>query len=211
MHQRLQSADRDGDAGDIDVSPFQRVLVAGFISAGNADVAVDVETVRLLRSQLRSKTTLKVIEADLLPLAEIAARTGSKISATAELTTESQGTRHPKPLRSENDLDACQHVFANSPFWKRLGEEYQDPLIVTGTLFLTVRPAGGSLTPTFIFIDGRTGTVIHSERFRENVSYSKKQHIQGLSSYFLLMDRVSPRFLSIVSDQRARGMRTLLR
>src|SRR5688572_24828752 len=56
----------------MDVSPFSRVLVAGFISGGSDDVDGNLETVRLLRSQLRSKSTLRVIEAEVLPLAELA-------------------------------------------------------------------------------------------------------------------------------------------
>src|SRR5437763_16955327 len=57
----------------MDVTAFQRVLVAGFISGGTEDVDANLETVRLLRSQLRTKSPLRVIEADVLPLAEIAA------------------------------------------------------------------------------------------------------------------------------------------
>ena len=40
----------------MDVTAFQRVLVAGFISGGTDDVDANLETVRLLRSQLRSKS-----------------------------------------------------------------------------------------------------------------------------------------------------------
>src|SRR3954464_14669514 len=57
----------------MDVSAFRRVLVAGFISGGTEDVDANLETVRLLRSQLRSKSGLRVIEAEVLPLAEMAA------------------------------------------------------------------------------------------------------------------------------------------
>src|SRR6476659_10906667 len=57
----------------MDVAPFRRVLVAGFISGGTDDVDANLETVRLLRSQLRSKSALRVIEAEVLPLAELAA------------------------------------------------------------------------------------------------------------------------------------------
>src|SRR6266568_6615166 len=56
----------------LDVSAFQRVLVAGFISGGSEDVDANQETVRLLRSQLRSKSQLKVIDADILPLTDVA-------------------------------------------------------------------------------------------------------------------------------------------
>ena len=47
----------------LDVAAFRRVLVAGFISGGTDDVDANMETVRLLRSQLRTKTNLRVIEA----------------------------------------------------------------------------------------------------------------------------------------------------
>ena len=56
----------------MDVSPFTRVLVAGFIGGGTEDVDANLETVRLLRSQLRSKSTLRVIEADALSLSALA-------------------------------------------------------------------------------------------------------------------------------------------
>jgi len=56
----------------MDVSPFQRVLVAGFVAGGSEDVDANQETVRLLRSQLRTKSSLRVIDADILPLIDIA-------------------------------------------------------------------------------------------------------------------------------------------
>ncbi len=56
----------------LDVSPFQRVHVVGFIAGGLDDVDANLETVRLLRSQLRTRSNLRVIEADVLPLVEIA-------------------------------------------------------------------------------------------------------------------------------------------
>src|SRR5207247_4447534 len=56
----------------LDVSAFQRVLVAGFVAGGTDDIDANQETVRLLRSQLRTKSTLKVIDADILPLIEVA-------------------------------------------------------------------------------------------------------------------------------------------
>ena len=56
----------------MDVTPFQRVFIAGFIAGGSEDVDANLETVRLLRSQLRSKSPLRVIEADVLPLVDLA-------------------------------------------------------------------------------------------------------------------------------------------
>src|SRR5882672_10809854 len=57
----------------LDVSAFQRVLVAGFVAGGSEDVDTNQETVRLLRSQLRTKSELRVIDADIMPLMDVAA------------------------------------------------------------------------------------------------------------------------------------------
>src|SRR3712207_2675398 len=67
----------------LDVSAFQRVLVAGFISGGTEDVDANLETTRLLRSQLRTKSELRVIDTDVLPLMEAA--------------TDSRGSNAPAP------------------------------------------------------------------------------------------------------------------
>src|SRR6187401_3012596 len=76
----------------MDVSAFQRVLVAGFISGGTDDVDANLETVRLLRSQLRTKSGLRVIEADVLPLAELAADKAKTAPANSSGPSESTET-----------------------------------------------------------------------------------------------------------------------
>ena len=59
----------------LDVSAFQRVLVVGFVGGGSNEVDANMETVRLLRSQLRTRSELKVIEAEVVPLADVVERT----------------------------------------------------------------------------------------------------------------------------------------
>jgi hypothetical protein len=242
----------------LDVSPFQRVLVAGFITGGTDDVDANLETVRLLRSQLRSKSSLRVIEAEVLPLAEIAAEQaktpGGELAPVPSLpaadgataTAQDPPPAQPQPapdegrIRSEKDLERYQSIFSDVAFWKKLGEEYQNPLIVTGTVLFTPQQTSGFvtqnrevydqlgrrstvaqrvymerkgfvLTPKFIFIDGRTGATIYSETFREEVLYSSQQNTPALSSYFELMDRLVPSFLGALSTQKIRGTRVLLR
>src|SRR5687768_3240627 len=147
----------------MDITPFSRVLVAGFIEGGTDDVDANLETVRLLRSQLRSKSTLRVIEAEALPLAEIAreqlgktppapAAPGSTMSSSGESTPN--GTVAPVPQlpapgaapapaapaapaaedtkpRTDKELEQFQALFNNAEFWKKIGAEHQNPLIVT--------------------------------------------------------------------------------
>jgi len=74
-----------------------------------------------------------------------------------------------------------------------------------------VERKGFVLRPKFIFIDGATGATIYSESYREEVLYSSQQNTPALSSYFELMDRLVPNFLSALSSQKIRGTRVLLR
>jgi hypothetical protein len=212
----------------LDVTPFQRVLVAGFITGGTDDLDANVETTRLLRSQLRTKSELSVIDADTLPLMDVA--TGrDEAPAAAEFA----------PIRNEDDLKEYEAVFANVNYWKQIGEEFQQPLIVTGTVMFSpqelsqrvVRPRevydqfgrrqvtseavfmerkGFVLRPRFIFIDGRDGTVMHSETFKEEILYPATNETPALSSYFELMDRLIPSFLGTLSSQKVKGTRFLI-
>ena len=216
----------------LDVAAFQRVLVAGFIAGGTEDVDGNLETTRLLRSQLRTKSELRVIDSDVLPLQDVATeRNGDSAGGGAAPTA---------PLiKEQKDLEAYEHVFANVEYWKRIGEEYQQPLIVTGTVLFTplqrnqivqreqevydsfgrrrVVPVrtyqerkGFSLDGRFIFIDGRSGATLHSESFNEQILYNANQTTPALSSYFELMDRLIPSFLSTLSSQKIKGTRILL-
>jgi hypothetical protein len=248
----------------LDVTPFQRVHVVGFIAGGSDDVDANLETVRLLRSQLRTRSGLRVIEADVLPLAEIAQEmnkdSGAPADAPAAPATEPV-TPEAKPstsetvdpaghspqaaagaarVRDERSLASFEPIFANVEYWKKLGEEFQQPLIVTGTVLFTPQSKSGMvqqtretydnlgrrvvvptrvfmerkgyiLRPKFIFIDGRTGTRIYSETFREERLYPSQQNVPALSSYFELMDDVIPRFLNVLSTQKVRGTRVLLK
>jgi len=232
----------------LDVSPFQRVLVAGFVAGGADDIDTNQETVRLLRSQLRSKSDLRVIDADVMQLNEVAQEqnkaavndtsTGDGLSVK---TSDSNGvTALPQKIKDEKDLEPYDRLFANTAYWKRIGEEYQNPLIVTGSVLFTPRSSSGLVTretevydglgrrrvipqrvymerkgfmlrPKFVFIDGRTGATIYSETRREEVLYNAQQETPALSSYFELMDRIVPDFLGALSTQKIKGTRVLIK
>jgi hypothetical protein len=227
----------------LDVSAFQRIFIAGFIAGANEDVDANMETVRLLRSQLRNKGVMRVIDADTLPLLEVA-RQSSGDSGAPPVPDQQAVTPAPDQdkvvINDEKDLEQYQHLFANVAYWKRIGEEYQQPLIVTGAVLFTPSQASGFvqreqetydsfgrrvvvpirtymerkgfiLRPTFIFIDGRTGETLHSETFREQILYNANQQTPALSSYFELMDRLLPAFLNTLSAQKIKGTRTLLK
>ena len=237
----------------LDISRFQRVLIAGFVSGGSEDVDANLETARLLRSQLRRNSDLQVVDADVLPLLDIAveqvdarerpeAPAGEAApggSAPAGGADDDEAVDDDESM-SEEELETYETIFANVGFWRDLGEEYQDPLILTGTIYFSPHARSGMVTsqrevydsfgrrrtvpvrtyrdrrgfvlsPKFIFIDGATGTTLYTERHREEILYDASQNTPALSSYFELMDRLLPSVLGAFSTQSVRGTRTLLR
>jgi len=220
----------------LDVTAFTRVLVAGFLSGGSKAVDPNTETARLLRSQLRSKSDLKIIDADVRSLVdEVDKRRGTPAAAG----TAGGNDADPK-IKDEKDLQAYESIFSDEEYWKKIGEEYQQPLIVTGSvLFMEIAksgpqssvqetrdPAGRLVTnevrtfvdkkgfaliPKFVFIDGRTGKQLYSEGFHEEVLYPTSQNTPALSSYFELMDKLLPGFLNTLSTQKIKGTRILIK
>lgn len=225
----------------LDISPFQNVLVAGFIAGGTKNIDPNSETARLLRSQLRSKSDLKVIDADVIELTDEMDRRrqapAPHVNGSGS-ATDGAKTDGPK-IKDERDLKEYESILKDEAYWKKIGSEYPDPLIVTGSVLFTEVARSGmvsklrqytdsmgrtqyedvrefanlkgyALTPKFVFIDGRTGVQLYSESFYEEALYNEGQNTPALSSYFELMDKLLPGFLNTLSTQKIRGTRVLL-
>ena len=232
----------------LEVSRFQRILVAGFLAGGSDDVDANLETARLLKSQLRNESRLDVIDAEVLDLLAIAEIEGDVVTdntdglgrSTQQTNSQSGDPEEEADVLSEEELEAYESIFANVSYWRQLGEEHQNPLIVTGSVYFTPHQRAGMmsrereiyddfgrrrvvpmrayrdrrgfiLSPKFIFIDGNTGVTLYTERHREEVLYDLSHNSPALSSYFELMDRLIPSFLGALADQSIRGTRIMLR
>jgi hypothetical protein len=215
----------------LDVSGYRRILIAGFVTdLEDSDVDLSAETSRLLQNQLRSNTQLQVLEPDRPPLQSALETALEKIG---------EGGSYSRDEKEQFRLEA-DRMLQDPEFWRKMGEEYQQPLVVAGKLDFEsqnrsgfqpderpVRNAAGQpslvrgsrfmerkgfvLSADFYFIDTKTGETIHKERFSEEVLYAEDQRISPLSSYFELMDRLLPNFLGVLTPQRIRGTRVLLR
>jgi hypothetical protein len=215
----------------IDVSSFRRVLIAGFVTEpGDADVDLSSETSRLIQNQLRSGTMLQVLEPDRPPLGDALRTVQLRITPNGKFS---------KADREQYRLEADK-VLGDAEYWRKVGEEYQSPLIVTGRLGFDEQNRSGfqseervvrdssnrprlvrgnrylerkgyALSAEFYFLDGRTGGLLHKEKFTEEVLYGEEQKVSPLSSYFELMDRLLPNFLGVISPQKIRGTRILLK
>jgi hypothetical protein len=217
----------------LDVTPFQRVLVAGFLGGGTKSLDAAAETSRLLRSQLRTKSAMRVIDADPLQLIQ---EVDKRRQGAAPGDTAPDEPR----IKTEKDLQEFEPILSDAEFWKKVGQEFQGPLIVTGSVLFTeversgmiskprqytdqlgrvqveerrefANQKGYALTPKFVFIDGRTGTQLYSEAFHEEALYSESQNTPALSAYFELMDKLLPAFLNTLSTQKIKGTRILIK
>ena len=136
----------------LDVGRFQRILVAGFLAGGSEEVDTNLETARLLRSQLRAESRLEVIDADVLDLLSIAdsysdepganGDNGDGGGANGDGAAEALGDEARADL-TEEELETYEHIFANVSYWRQLGEEHQNPLIVTGSVYFTPHQRSG--------------------------------------------------------------------
>jgi hypothetical protein len=155
-------------------------------------------------------------------------------------------------LRSGLRNTSMMHVVENDPlhlsrnsdtdlsYWRRVGEEFDGPLIVTGAarfeavrgiqplpLTLTAlerRESAARLAPqhdferrgfalelTVVFIDGRTGRRLSVVTLHDQILYDTTNLVPALRGYFDLMNRMLPAFLRIVSDQTLSSERVLLK
>jgi len=216
----------------IDVASFRRVLVAGFVTdLGASDIDLGSETARLLQNQLRSNSKLQVLEPDRPPLQDALDKVRASLGEVDKL-----GRQEREQYRLEAD-----RLLQDAEYWRKIGEEYQSPLIVTGRLGFEEQNRSGfqaeervvrdpgtnrarllrgnrylqrkgfTLSADFYFVDGRTGSTLHKEKFTEEILYGEDQKTSSLSSYFELMDRLLPNFLGVISPQKIRGTRVLLR
>jgi hypothetical protein len=213
----------------LEISRFKRLVVAGFIVEGGDEIDLQSETVRLLQNHLRANSRLRVIEPDQPPLADALERLDSRRVAGL----------HPTKAEEEQRAADADRILEDQAFWRRIGEEYQEPLIIAGRIGFQARNRSGieseerglqntpgqsyrvgarhyterlgfTLTADFHFVDGRSGQTLHKEKVTEEVVYSEEHKVSPLSAYFELMDRVLPNVLGVIATQRVRGTRILL-
>jgi hypothetical protein len=227
----------------LDVSKYNRILVASFTTQTNENLDLDAETVRLLRNQLRIRSNLQILDAEVEPLGDFSEKTLEESGLLQKFKDEEAKARADgeEQISRQEWIDLEQDkILEDEAFWKKIGEEYQNPLIVSGKLSFGSESRSGFvrndryvrdsfnrptlvrsntfqertgyvLNAEFYFIDGESGRSIHHERFTEEVIYGRDEQTSALSSYFELMDRLLPNFLTILSPQTFRGTRVLLK
>jgi hypothetical protein len=198
----------------VDVAPFGRVLVAGFVPDGASQIDLNEETARFLRMELRSRASLQVIDSEPLDLANPSA---SDRNAVPGADGDSQRSDRNQS-RKARDSEASDELFTDVGFWQRLGEEYSEPLIVTGRVaFKPVAPQyeehtagprtvrlwrpGFRLQLRLVLISGETGEIIDVASLQSLSAHATIGREPALLLYLQLMDRMMPSVLGALAQR----------
>jgi hypothetical protein len=128
----------------------------------------------------------------------------------AELRTWSSAqVLEVEPLAIDSD-----ERLADVPYWRRLGVEHGQPLIITGSVKLHVAPArvvhrgvrtmyayatGRVLDSTVVLIDGRTGERVSTHPLASRMRYGVGRFSSGLALYLAMMEGAMGDWLETIS------------
>ena len=200
----LMAASRGPDPGPprprAYVTTFDRVLIAGFFGEtfadGRRDVDLNEETSRLLRMTLRSRASVNLVDSPPMHLPRL----------------DAAGTHSSE-----------EAVFQDVAYWKRIGEEYRQPLILTGTVVfrragsqsaerqvgprtVTVWRPRFTLELRVVFICGRTGQILESLSLGPEKKQASDERTSAFALYLQLMDRLTPEVLAVFGDRASAGV-----
>ena len=110
-------------------------------------------------------------------------------------------------------IDSEQRL-GDVPYWRRMGVEHGQPLIITGSVKLHVAPArvvhrgvrtmyayatGRVLESTVVLIDGRTGERLSTHALASRMRYGVGRFSSGLALYLAMMDGAMGDWLETIS------------
>jgi hypothetical protein len=110
-------------------------------------------------------------------------------------------------------IDSEQRL-ADVSYWRRLGEEHGQPLIISGSVKLRVAPArvehrgvrttyayatGRVLDSTVVLIDGRTGERLSTHTLASRMRYGVGRFSSGLALYLAMMEGAMGDWLETIS------------
>ncbi|HKE86960.1 MAG TPA: hypothetical protein VKB50_24555 [Vicinamibacterales bacterium] len=170
----------------IKLATLSRVWVAGFVSSHGSgtrsEFDLNVETVRLVRSQLRAWSSAQVLEAEPLVM-----DTERRLSDVAYWRV--QGEEHGWPLIVTGSVK----LNLAPPKVEQRGRR---------TMYFPM--AGRVLEATVVLIDGRSGEVLSTNKLPSRMRYGIGRFASSLSLFLQMMDQAMPDWVTAIADNSAR-------
>jgi hypothetical protein len=136
----------------------------------------------------------------------------------------------PPPLPSLTP----EELYDNAGYWKKMGEDYEAPLILTGSIFFELTPRTAfemrkvttydgqtlyrnvpeeytdfKLTMNLVCIDGKTGDVLHEEAL-DNKNTVLRGRMEDLDGFHAGLKKLSPRIIRLLKPRSRTATRAIL-
>jgi hypothetical protein len=161
----------------LNLSKLPRLWVAGFATGRNPEFDVSLETVRLLRTQLRSWSSAQVIEAEPLTI-----DTDKRLSDVAYWRR--LGEEHGWPLIVTGSV----RLLLAPP-----------QIVQRGPRTIYLPRAGRVFEATVVVIDGRTGEIVSTDKLPSRMRYGVGRFSSGLTLFLQMMDQAMPDWLVAIA------------
>jgi hypothetical protein len=159
------------------LAKLRRVWVAGFATGKKPEFDLNLETVRLIRTQLRTWSSAQVIQAEPLTI-----DTEQRLSDVAYW--QRLGEEHGRPLI----VTGTVKLLLAPPQVVQRGIR---------TIYLPL--AGRTLDATVVIIDGGSGQVLSTRKLPSRMRYGVGRLSSGLSLYFQMMDQAMPDWFGAIT------------
>ncbi len=186
----------------IDMARYDSIFVMNFSTAksGIEKFSLNEETVKFFRNELKSRSTLKVLD----PLDSPSLDGTDETVFKDESFWQHVGTSFPGALIVSGQVQLLSE--------RRSGFQTEEVISPTGVPVKVQRFKEGKfvvLQMDLYYLDGATGKSVYKDSFREELTYDNPDQ-PALYAYYDLMDRVMPRFLGAVIPQKYQETRYLL-
>lgn len=136
----------------------------------------------------------------------------------------------PPPLPSLTP----EELYENAGYWKKMGEDFEAPLLVTGSVFFELVPRTAfamrkittydgqtvyrnipedytdfKLIVNLVFIDGKTGEILHEEAL-DNKNTVLRGKMDDLDGFITGLNRLSNRIIRILKPHSKKATRAIL-
>ncbi|HZJ32128.1 MAG TPA: hypothetical protein VFD21_11200 [Vicinamibacterales bacterium] len=166
----------------IGMSRVDDVWVAGFISQPGRDkVDLNVETVRLLRQDLRRLSNARVVDAEPLSLAD-----------QAVFDDAAYWRRQAEDRRAGLVVTGIVRLLLAPA-----------QVVQRGRRTAYLGQSGRTLDATVVVIDGRSGKIVARQTLPRRMRYASDGIASGLSLYFEMMEQARPDWLRAISARAA--------
>ena len=165
----------------IGISRIDDVWVAGFVTqTGKDKVDLNLETVRLVRQNLRRIARGRVLEAEPLTLA-----------SQAVFDDANYWRRHAEDRRARLVVTGTVRLLLAPAQTVQRGRR---------TMYLG--QSGRTLDATVVLIDGRSGSVVARRTLPQRTRYATRDLPSGLPLYFEMMELSRPDWLRAIADSK---------